>query len=36
MVEVTTYLKVKKRHDAEAVVIAHIAGKGKFTGMLEQ
>ena len=27
-------LKVKKRHDAEAVVIAHIAGKGKFTGML--
>lgn len=27
-------LKVKKRHDAEAVVLAHIAGKGKFTGML--
>lgn len=27
-------LKVKKRHDAEAIVIAHIPGKGKYQGML--
>lgn len=27
-------LKVKKKHDAEAVVIEHIAGKGKYHGML--
>lgn len=27
-------LKVKKRHDAEAKVIAHLPGKGKFKGML--
>lgn len=27
-------LKLKKHQDAEAVVIAHLPGKGKFTGML--
>ena len=27
-------LKLKKHQDAEAKVIAHLAGKGKYTGML--
>ena len=27
-------LKLKKHQDAEAIVIAHLPGKGKFTGML--
>ncbi|MDO6427110.1 DNA ligase [Thalassotalea sp. 1_MG-2023] len=29
-----TLMKLKRKQDAEAQVIAHIAGKGKYTGML--
>ena len=30
----TKLIKFKPKYDAEAIVVSHIAGKGKFTGML--